>query len=150
MFDSLWDDYKIVLYWDCPHSYRHLVHQKIMILFVFGMHEYRYTLYDCANMDCIKEGEKGLIAAPRFSSYWMWTHQKHYVFFILDVRSLKHLVFSWYLMSIHWKALRFLYMWCKFMNKPCVFFIFDVKSWKHVVFSLYVMSNILQAHVLQT
>ena len=36
-----------------------------MILFVFGMHEYRYTLCDCANMDCIKEGEKGLIAAPR-------------------------------------------------------------------------------------
>ena len=78
MFDSFWDDYKMVLYSDYPHSYRHLVCQKIMILFVFSMHEYRCTLHGCAKMDYTKEGEKGLIAAPEVA-HKMSTRQSHNV-----------------------------------------------------------------------
>ncbi len=147
MFDSPWDEYKIVLYWDCPHSYRRLVHQKIMILFVFGMHEYRCTLHGRAKMDYTKEGEKGLIAAPRFSSYWM-SNQKTLCFLRIGCQIIKtacvFLIFD--INSL--KTLCFLYIWCRIINKSCVFFIFDVKSWKHnvkslkhLVCSLYLMSN---------
>ena len=68
----------MVLYSDYLHSYRHLVCQKIMILVVFSMHEYRCTLHGCAKMDYTKEGEKGLIAAPEVA-HKMSTRQSHNV-----------------------------------------------------------------------